>query len=185
MMLFIPAGRFVVKPPVRLMKGARVRGSVPGVGLPAKLADRGGHDRVRQSPWVLVWSLVGLACWCGCGVTRTATMKASTRSRHRRGRAADVIIPPRLPCPADPMPRFLGTWPVPGSQGSAGCALRPAHGVKPQVLWRLVCLAAVVSDWGWLMVCCPTSSVSGAQAASCSAVATTGGVDILPRSLAA
>lgn len=44
-------------------------------------------------------------------------MKASTRSRHRRGRAADVIIPPRPPCPAAPMPRFLGTWPVPGFSG--------------------------------------------------------------------
>ena len=27
-------------------------------------------------------------CWCGCGVTRMVTMKASTQSRHQRGRAA-------------------------------------------------------------------------------------------------
>ena len=26
-------------------------------------------------------------------------------------------LPPRPPCPADPMPRFLGTWPVPGFSG--------------------------------------------------------------------
>ena len=29
----------------RLMKDARVRGSVPHVGLPAKLVDRGGHGK--------------------------------------------------------------------------------------------------------------------------------------------
>ena len=34
----------------------------------------------------------GLACWHGCGATRAVTMKASTQSRHQRGRAADVIL---------------------------------------------------------------------------------------------
>ena len=33
------------QPPTRLMKDARVRGSVPHVGLPAKLVDRGGHGK--------------------------------------------------------------------------------------------------------------------------------------------
>ena len=41
--------------------------------------------------------------------------------------------------------------------------------VKLRVLWRLVYLVPVVAGWGWLMVCRPTLSVSGTQAASCSA----------------
>ena len=42
-----------VNPATRLMKDARVRGSVPHVGLPAKLVDRGGHGK-----WVV---------WCSPG----------------------------------------------------------------------------------------------------------------------
>ena len=74
----------------------------------------------RQGRWVVVWSLVGLACWCGCGVTRTVTMKTSTQSRHQRGHAADVIFHHDHPvAPAlDPGPQERDR-----SQGPSGRAL--------------------------------------------------------------
>ena len=40
---FDSIGQFKIS--TRLMKDARVRGSVPHVGLPAKLVDRGGHGK--------------------------------------------------------------------------------------------------------------------------------------------
>ena len=44
-LLSLGVGRVSVQRPTRLMKDARVRGSVPHVGLPAKLVDRGGHGK--------------------------------------------------------------------------------------------------------------------------------------------
>lgn len=103
---------------------------------------------------------MGLASWCRCGVTRTVMMKAFTQSRHRRGRAADVIFHHGRPVPPAPCQgSFLGTWPVPGFNGvraticprcqaagfveaglsgAGGCGLGLAGGL----------LAEVVGVWG-------------------------------------
>ena len=54
------------------MKDARVRGSVPRVGLPAKLVDRGGHGK-----WV---------AWCRPGlILQTGTLGRTRRRRSRTG----------------------------------------------------------------------------------------------------
>lgn len=63
--------------PTRLMKDARVRGSVPHVGLPAKLVDRGGHGK-----WV---------AWCRPGPRSRENTPGCTPGRRRRTRDGSLM----------------------------------------------------------------------------------------------